>query len=127
MKTRMVSGDALVTQEYWAITGDAGEGTLMTFSPDPRKNPGAKPLVERFRKDGYEPEGYTLYTYGAIQVWAQAAEKAGTLDTDALVETLRSDEFSTVLGSIGFDMKGDVTAPGYVFYVWKDGTYDYAN
>ena len=31
----------------------------------------------------------------------------------------------TVLGKIGFDKKGDVTAPGYVFYVWKDGKYDY--
>lgn len=31
----------------------------------------------------------------------------------------------TVLGKIGFDMKGDVTAPGYVFYEWKNGTYDY--
>jgi branched-chain amino acid transport system substrate-binding protein len=36
MKTVLVSGDALVTDEYWQITGDAGEGTLMTFSPVPR-------------------------------------------------------------------------------------------
>ena len=33
MKTKLISGDALVTAEYWQITGDAGEGTLMTFSP----------------------------------------------------------------------------------------------
>ena len=25
----------------------------------------------------------------------------------------------------GFDEKGDVTAPGYVFYEWVNGTYDY--
>jgi len=62
MKTVLVSGDALVTDEYWSITGKAGEGTLMTFSPDPRKNPIAAPLVAKFRKIGYEPEGYTLYT-----------------------------------------------------------------
>ena len=125
MKTRMVSGDALVTQEYWAITGDAGEGTLMTFSPDPRKNPGAKPLVERFRKDGYEPEGYTLYTYGAIQAWAQAVERAKSTDADPVIAQLRAGKFDTVLGNIGFDAKGDVTAPGYVFYEWKNGQYDY--
>ncbi|MEX0759997.1 MAG: branched-chain amino acid ABC transporter substrate-binding protein, partial [Tistlia sp.] len=34
---QMISGDALVTDEYWKITGDAGEGTIMTFAPDPRK------------------------------------------------------------------------------------------
>ena len=54
MATRLVSGDALMTDEYWSITGDAGEGTLMTFSPDPRKNPVATDVVERFRNDGYE-------------------------------------------------------------------------
>jgi branched-chain amino acid transport system substrate-binding protein len=31
------------------------------------------------------------------------------------------------LGPIGFDPKGDVTAPGYVVYVWRDGHYDYAD
>ena len=125
MKTRMVSGDALVTREYWAIAGDAAEGTLMTFSPDPRKNPGAKPVVERFRKDGYEPEGYTLYTYGAIQAWAQAVERAKSTDANPVIEQLRAGTFDTVLGKIQFDAKGDVTAPGYRFYEWKNGIYDY--
>ncbi|MGB0749912.1 MAG: branched-chain amino acid ABC transporter substrate-binding protein [Magnetospiraceae bacterium] len=123
---QLVSGDALVTDEYWKITGDAGEGTLMTFSPDPRKNPVAAPVVEKFRAGGYEPEGYTLYTYGAIQAWKQAVEAAGSADTDKVIASLRSGEFDTVLGKIGFDEKGDVTAPGYVFYSWSGGTYDYA-
>jgi branched-chain amino acid transport system substrate-binding protein len=125
MKTILVSGDALVTSEYWAITGPAGEGTLMTFSPDPRKNPAAAPVVKAFRDNGIEPEGYVLYTYGAIQAWAQAAEKAGSTDTAKLIKALRTNQFETVLGTIGFDKKGDVTAPGYVFYEWKDGKYDY--
>ena len=32
---------------------------------------------------------------------------------------------AAVLGRLGFDKKGDVTAPNYVFYEWKDGKYDY--
>ena len=63
MKTKLISGDALVTAEYWQITGDAGEGTLMTFSPDPRNNPEAAPLVKKFKAAGIEPEGYVLYSY----------------------------------------------------------------
>ena len=46
---QLVSGDALVTDEYWKITGPAGEGTLMTFSPDPRKDPAAAGVVKKFR------------------------------------------------------------------------------
>jgi branched-chain amino acid transport system substrate-binding protein len=125
MKTRLVSGDALVTDEYWSITGPAGEGTLMTFSPDPRKNPVAAPVVAKSRKAGYEPEGYTLYTYGAIQAWAQAATEAKSTDTARVVKVLKSRRFDTVLGRIGFDAKGDVSAPGYVVYEWKKGKYDY--
>ena len=102
----------------------------MTFSPDPRKNPEAAPIVEAFRKKGIEPEGYTLYSYAAVQTWAQAVEKtAGGAkqmpDSKKIIEALNTTEFDTVLGKIRFDQKGDVAAPGYVFYVWKDGKYDY--
>ena len=37
LKAPLIGGDALVTTEFWTITGNAGAGTLMTFSPDPRK------------------------------------------------------------------------------------------
>ena len=123
---QIISGDALVTDEYWKIAGDAAEGTLMTFSPDPRKNPEAAPVVAKFKAQNYEPEGYTLYTYGAIQAWAKAVEKAGSTDTGKVVAALRSNKFDTVLGNIGFDMTGDVIAPGYVWYEWSQGQYDYA-
>ncbi len=118
---QLVSGDALVTDEDWKITGDAGEGTLMTFSPDPRKNPDAAPVVERFRKGGYEPEGYTLYTYGTIQAWAQAVEKAGTTDSGKVSKVLKNATFDTVLGKIGFDRKGDIKGETYMMYEWIKG------
>ena len=126
LQTRMVSGDALVTQELWNIAGKAAEGTLMTFSPDPRKNPKVAPLVKKFKDQGYSAEGYTLYTYGAIQVFVEAVRRAGGVDMAKIRTILGKEKFETVLGNIGFDAKGDVSAPGYVFYEWKGGTYDYA-
>ncbi len=125
MKTRLMSGDALVTDEYWAITGPAGEGTLMTFSPDPAKNPEAAPVVKEFEAAGIKPEGYVLYTYAAIQAWKQAAEQAGTVDPAKVTAALHKGKFKTVLGELSFDKKGDVTLPGYVVYVWHNGKYDY--
>jgi branched-chain amino acid transport system substrate-binding protein len=123
LEATMMSGDALVTDEYWAITGDTGQGTIMTFSPDPRKNEVAQPVVAAFEEQGYDPEGYTLYTYAAIQAWAQAAEQAGTTDLDAVIEVLHGNEFETVLGTISFDDKGDVQGSNYVVYQWQDGEY----
>jgi branched-chain amino acid transport system substrate-binding protein len=120
---QLVSGDALATDEFWMITGPAGEGARMTFFPDPRGNPEAAAVVARFRKQNYEPVGYTIYAYGAVQVWALAVEQAGTLELDAVIAALRSRRFTTVLGEIGFDEKGDVTTPGFIWYVWKNGEY----
>ncbi len=125
MKTRLMSGDALVTQEYWAITGPAGEGTLMTFSPDPRKSPAAAEVVKKFEAAGINPEGYVLYTYAAVQAWKQAAEQAKSTDPAKVMKALHSGKFKTVLGELSFDEKGDVSLPGYVVYEWKNGKYDY--
>jgi len=124
----LMSGDALVTDEYWSITGDAGEGTLMTFSPDPRKMETAASLVETFRDKGIEPEGYVLYTYAAIQAWATGATTAGdAADYEAMVTALNEGTFDTVLGELSFNESGDVTLPGYVLYEWSGGEYDYLN
>jgi len=124
MDAVLMGGDALVTQEYWSITGPAGEGTLMTFSPDPRKNPAAAEVVARFEEKGIEPEGYVLYTYAAIQAWAEAAKKAGTTDAAAVVKALNDNAFDTVIGELRFDAKGDPNLPPYAVYRWSNGAYE---
>ncbi|MGI9475777.1 MAG: branched-chain amino acid ABC transporter substrate-binding protein [Hyphomicrobiaceae bacterium] len=123
MKTQLISGDVLVTQEYWQVTGEAGEGTLMTFPPDPRENPAAKDVVARFRANNVEPEGYVLYTYAAIETWAQAAAAANSEAAAKVISELNGMEFSTVLGVFNFDKKGDPNLPPYKFYEWKAGKY----
>ena len=123
----LVGGDALVTQEFWSIAGKAGERTFMTFDADPRKNPVAAPVVAKFRAQGYDPEGYTLYTYAAIQVFVEAATQAKSTKSSDLEKVMRSASFATMLGRVAFDAKGDVTTPAYRVYAWKDGKYDYAN
>jgi branched-chain amino acid transport system substrate-binding protein len=127
MGTILMGGDALITQEYWSITGPAGEGTLMTFSPDPRKNPAAAGVVAKFKEKGIEPEGYVLYTYAAIQAWKQAAEKAGSTDAAAVVKALNDTEFNTVIGKFKFNEKGDPNLPPYAVYRWSNGTYEEIN
>lgn len=121
---QMISGDALVTDEFWAITQDTGEGTLMTFGPDARTNPDAADAVKSFRDAGYEPEGYTLYSYAAVQIFAEAAKKAGSVDKAEVIEALHDGTtYRTVIGPITFNEKGDVTENAYVMYQWHDGKY----
>jgi branched-chain amino acid transport system substrate-binding protein len=120
IKAPMMSGDGITSDEFATIGGPGVEGTLMTFPPDPRNRPEAKGVVERFKAKNFNPEAYTLYSYAAVQVIAEAAEKAKSLDPKKVAETLRSGAtFKTVIGDLSFDKKGDITRPDYTMYVWK--------
>jgi branched-chain amino acid transport system substrate-binding protein len=124
MKFQLVTGDNNVTESFRTIAGDAAEGTLLTSYPDPRDKPEAAELVAELRARHFPPDLPPLYFYATIQVWAQAAEKAGTLEVDAVSKVLRNEEFDTVLGRIGFDEKGDVTGyQPFVWYIWKGDIY----
>ncbi|MDR3536729.1 MAG: branched-chain amino acid ABC transporter substrate-binding protein [Acetobacteraceae bacterium] len=125
MKATLVGGDALVTNEFWQISGDAGAGTMMTFPADPRKLKTAAAVVAEFKANNIDPEGYVLYTYAAVQIWAEAANKAKTTDPKKLAAALKSSgPWANVLGTMSFDKKGDVTTSDYVLYVWKNGAYE---
>jgi branched-chain amino acid transport system substrate-binding protein len=125
LKTILIAGDSLADKEYASITGAAGEGTLFTFGPDPRKRPTAAAIVKKFKDKGIDPEGYTLYTYAAFQIWTQAAAKAGTTDAKKVAETIRAGKWNTVLGTISYDKKGDITAILWAIFKWdKTGNYD---
>jgi len=123
LKAQFIGTDALLTEEYWRITGAAGEGTLMTYSSDPRNAPAAWVVVDKFKAQGYDPQGRTLYTYAAIQAFAQAAGKANSVKVDDLSKALHSMTARTVVGPLTWDDKGDVSDSKYVFYVWKNGSY----
>ena len=119
MNTVMISGDGITDSEFAQIGGPGVEGTLMTFGPEARKNPNAKDVVAEFAAKGFDPEAYTLYSYAAVQIMKQAAEKAKSLDPKKVAAVMHSGmKFHTVLGDISYDKKGDRTNVDYVWYVW---------
>jgi branched-chain amino acid transport system substrate-binding protein len=122
-QVQLVTGSVLASEEFGLIAGPAAEGAIFVDVADPRRNAEAASVVERFRASGFEPEGFTLYAYGAVQVWAQAAGKAGSLKLQAMIAALREHQFDTVLGQVDFDDKGDLTVQNPVLYIWRGGRY----
>jgi branched-chain amino acid transport system substrate-binding protein len=123
-KSAFIGPDALVTKELWQIAGPAAEGVMMTFPADARKLPSAAKVMTEFKAKGTDPEGFALYSYAAVQVFAEAATKANTTDPKKVAETIKSSgPWSTVLGDISYDQKGDVLNANYVLYIWHNGTY----
>jgi branched-chain amino acid transport system substrate-binding protein len=117
-----MSADGITSDEYAAIGGDATEGTLMSFPPDPRSNPASAEIIKKFVDAGFNPEAYTLYAYAAMQVLKHGIEKAGAADSAKVAEVLYSGEkIPTVVGEIEYDKVGDKLDQTYVMYTWKKG------
>ncbi len=120
VKAPLMGADGITSDEFATIGGPGTEGTLMTFPPDPRKRPEAKAVVERYMAKGINPEAYTLYSYAAVQILAEAAKRANSLDTKKIAAEMHSGKaFPTVIGDIAYDKKGDITRPDYVMYTWR--------
>ncbi|SFN83845.1 amino acid/amide ABC transporter substrate-binding protein, HAAT family [Bradyrhizobium sp. Rc3b] len=117
----VMANDPLMTSEFWAITGSAGNGTLFTFMPDPARNANASGVVAELKASNLSAEGYTLYAYAAVQAWAEAVKRAGSFNAVRVAGALRSRPSSTVIGPVRFDTKGDNAAPGFLVYRWRDG------
>jgi len=124
LKAQIISGDSMNVLEFWTIAGAAGEGLIFTFAPEPRNLPEAKAVVEKFKAAGYDPEGYTLNTYAAVQAFAAAAAATKGFDSKKNAEWLRAgNPFDTVIGKLALDAKGDVKDAKYVWYKYHDGKY----
>ncbi|MDQ7248256.1 branched-chain amino acid ABC transporter substrate-binding protein [Dongia sedimenti] len=123
LKAEFVSVDAMNTGEFWSLAGPAGEGLRFSDAPSLIGRPSAEEAVARFRRDHYEPEGYTLNAYAAVQAFAAAASATGSTDGRKLGEWLRNNQVPTVMGTLAWDAKGDLVQQNFTWYVWKDGTY----
>ena len=120
VRVTMIAGDGIASDEFAAIGGPAVEGVLMTFPPDPRRRPEAAAVVKAFEAKKFNPEGYTLYAYAALEIVAQAANEGRSSEPKQIAETLRTGRtWPTVIGGLAFNKKGDITRPDYVMYTWK--------
>ena len=108
---------------YWRVLAGGRPGRR-----GPCSRPSAIPPMSRVRlrswgasKGNSSSQCAALYSYAAVQLWAQAVEKAGTVEPKAVAAALHANQFDTVLGTIGFDEKGDVTGyEPFVWYVWRE-------
>jgi branched-chain amino acid transport system substrate-binding protein len=123
LKAEWISGDALNTSEFPRLAGPAGDGIRFSDIPSAIDLPSAREAVSKLRKGGYEPEGYTLSAYAAVQVFAAAATATGSTDGKTMAAWLRKSTVPTVIGDLSWDAKGDITRQRFAWYTWQNGQY----
>jgi len=126
LTAKFVSGDGIVSNDFVTAAGGPKftNGVYMTFGADPRKIPAGKAVIDAFRAGGYEPEGYTLYSYATLQVVAKALA-SGERSGEKLSAWLQAHPVETIMGTKAWDAKGDLKTSDYVIYQWDgEGQYN---
>jgi len=122
-RVQLVGGDGLAMEEFWAAAGSAGEGAVFTARPNLPRIPAAANVLAEFRAMGLGPLPWGLAAYAAVEVWAAAAARAGTVDPSQVIKAIHRGRFATALGRVGFDAKGDVEGAEWQWQIWHDGSY----
>ena len=120
---KFFGADALLTAEYWNVSGKAGEGMLFTGPMDPRKSVDGKRIVDKIKLAKGNPELYTLYAYTQLRLLADAITAAGSTDSKDIIDVLSNGSFKSVMGDLSFDRKGDLKRSLWSMYRWTNGDY----
>ena len=75
------------------------------------------------REYGYIPPYQAAESSAAVMVWADALQRAGSFDTDAVREALAATDMQTFYGNIRFDATGKNVAKPMVLSQIQDGEY----
>ncbi len=106
------------------IAGTTAEGTIFTGRRDAGLGPEETRVLRALQARGLGRRPTSLASYAAVQVWAQAVERAGTTDPAAVTRAIRRGRFDTVLGWVAFDAKGDLEGATWQWQVWREGDYE---
>lgn len=122
-RIQLVGGDGLGMEEFWTAAGPAGEGAVFTARPDLKQLPAAATVLAEFRAMGLGSVPMGIAAYAAVEVWAAAATRAGTLDPGPVIRVLHRGRFASALGRVAFDEKGDAEGAEWQWQIWHDGSY----
>lgn len=120
----LIGPDGLKDMGFIELAGDDAEGTYAAGPSDTSANPLSKEFVAKHEaKFGATPGAFFDNGVAATIVALNAIEKAGSTDTDKIMEALRSNEIETPVGGIIFDAKGDAMGVKMSVYQITDGDY----
>ncbi len=122
LKPRMFGG-GMVGPQYGALKMQLGEllNDVVNYDfyvPAPTMHfAGIEEFLRRYQEraseGGVDPLGYFVppFAYANLQVFAQAAKAAGSLQSETLGKYIRGAQFSTIVGNIRFAENGEWAVP----------------
>lgn len=122
INVKMFGTSGAVTQ-FQEELGEAAEYVYGLSAWEPSlPNPGIEKFVEDYRaRFGMEPSFHAAGAYGSCQLFVEAVERAGTLNSDLVRNELLNLETQTVFSSFAVDERGYQTANSGLIIQWQNG------
>jgi branched-chain amino acid transport system substrate-binding protein len=120
-----VGGNGFNSPEVIKIAGDSANG-LIVATPwfGGKQDEKVQGFVEKYKAEyGKEPDQFAAQAYDALYILADAIERAGSDDRDAIRDALAETKgFEGILGEMSFDEEGDIVMEPTVLTI-KDGSF----
>ena len=124
IQSNFLAGDGCFLYDFIDGSGPYAEGAYVSgITPDP------KVVANRAWWNSYQqletrnPGTYSIAGYSAMTVLAEGAKRANSLEATAIEQALRSNQLTSLIGSVAYDDRGDLKEQRvYVFQV-KNGDF----
>ena len=124
LEADFISDDGVKDITFIKVAGKFAEGAYASGPQDTSSNPLSKAAVAAHKAEfNADPGAFYENAYSAVLAMANAVEKAGSTDLDALKKVLQSEKVDTPVGAISFDERGDAIGVGFSVYQVQDGTF----
>jgi len=122
VNVQMFGSSGAVT-EFRDELGDLAEYAYGLSAWEPGlPNPGIDEFTQSYQQEfDRQPSFHAAGAYGSCQLFVEAIELAGTLDSDAIRDELLNLETTTVFSEFAVDERGYQTANRGLFIQWQDG------
>lgn len=116
-------GDGSNSPKLFDLAGGAAEGVYVFSNPIAKFLPEAKAFIKAFKdRFGVAPGPYAPLAYDSIMLLADAMERAGTTDPDAVIKALAAtDNFDGMAGDISFTDENTLAQSNFIVLKGHDG------
>ncbi len=116
-------GDGSNSPKLLEIAGKAAEGVYCFSNPTVDYLPAAKDFHANYKKAfNQEPDAYAALAYDGMKLMADAIERAGSTEKDAIIKALgETTAFTGIAGPVSFTDKNTLARSNFVTLIAKDG------
>ena len=129
VKATFMGPEGVGNKDVTAIAGPSSEGMLVTLPADFSADPANAALVKAFADKKRDANGpFQMPAYAAVKIIGDAIAAAKSTDPAKVAAYMHKNAFTTPIGKVEYDEKGDLKSFKFVVYTWhKDATKTAAN